>query len=108
MCTGLEPILLGMGASAGVASIGASALGGLGASMLAKQFMPKPPSAPPIAPATPPPQASAAPDRQAGGMLPGGAMMGGPMNGNQSTFLTGSTGVDQKSLKLGNNTLLGS
>jgi hypothetical protein len=42
MCTGLEPLLLGMGASAGVASVGATAIGALGAGLAAKSLMKQP------------------------------------------------------------------
>lgn len=110
MCTGLEPLLAGLGASAGVASLGASVLGGLGTSFLAKQFMPKAPQAPAVLPPEKPPQPSEAPVRKAIGTAGGGGpAVGGPGGvGNASTFLTGSVGVDPRTLQLGRNTLLGS
>ena len=106
MCTGLEPLLAGMGASAGVASLGATALGALGVGALAKQVMPKAPQAPAVAPPEKPPQPTANPVRNAVAAV-GNTQMGGPAVGNAGTFLSGPAGVDPKTLTLGRNTLLG-
>lgn len=109
MCTGLEPLLLGLGASS--ASVGALATGlgaagvGILGSHIAKQLAPKTPTIP-----TPekPPQATKAPDRTAMLAANASAAMPGAMRGNSSTFLSGTGGIEMSTLNLGRNTLLGS
>lgn len=111
MCTGLEPLLLGLGASS--ASVGALATGlgaagvGILGSHIAKQLAPKTP-APTIATPEKPPQATKAPDRTAMLAANASAAMPGAMRGNSSTFLSGTGGIDMSTLNLGRNTLLGS
>lgn len=102
---GIEAALLSLGASAGTAaaaSLGATALGGIGA---AKALTAKAPSVNIPAPEKPP-QASKAPDRTAAAAA-NASTAGGAMRGNSSTFLTGPSGIDPQTLNLGKNTLLG-
>lgn len=112
MCTGLEPLLVeGLGMTAGAASTAAAAtaIGAAGAGLAASQVLkPKMPTAAVATPMTPP-QVTKAADRttmlatNAAAARPGGAFAG-----NSSTFLTGASGIDARSLTLGRNTLLGS
>lgn len=107
MCTGLEPMFLGLGASAGTAATLATATGIFGASKLAGSLLTGEQSAK-VATPEKPPQVAKAPDRKAisdASMM--AAMPGGPMAGNAGTFLTGPGGVPSGSLELGKNTLLG-
>lgn len=111
MCTGLEPIFLGMGASAGTAAALATATGALGGGLLAgKVLSPKQPDTPASVAQPPekPPAPAKQPDRQAlDGANAAAGLPGGPLAGNASTFLTGPGGVPTGSLDLGRNTLLG-
>lgn len=116
MCTGIEPIFLGMGASAGTAAALATATGAVGAGLAAKQaakaLTPKMPDIKVPKPEAPPAesksQAAKQPDRAAAVAANiAAAGPGGALSGNSATFLTGPSGVDPSTLNLGKNKLLG-
>lgn len=113
MCTGLEPVFLGMGASAGTAAALATATGAVGAGALASKVLtPKMPQINIPKPEAPPKetksQAAKQPDRTASVVANAAAASpGGALSGNSATFLTGPSGIDPALLNLGKNTLLG-
>lgn len=112
---GIESALVGAGWSASAASTAAAVAGAVGTAVLgaavSSAMHPKQPEQPvsPIGEADKPKQASKEPDMQAiqsKNALQAAAA--GTLAGNNSTLLTGASGVNAGSLNLGRNTLLGS